>query len=93
MKSTVSNDIADHKLYRLYWKIMLEDILAKLGYEPTKENKEILHEFHKRVIAYTTIAGQSQEVVSMFLFQVTVFWATEKGFFIRSSRKQDYNME
>jgi len=96
--SAVKDDIADPHLYRTYWSLMLGDILVKLGEEcdcifpPTKGNKEILHNFHKRILGYETIAGRSQEVVSRFIFEVCVFWATEYGFFIRTSGNQPENI-
>jgi hypothetical protein len=67
---------------------MCEDILFHLGFEPTAKNKEILHEFHKRVLGYSTISGRKEEVVSRFLQEVTIFWSVEKGIFVRTSRKQ-----
>jgi hypothetical protein len=70
---------------------MLPDILTKIGAEITPKNKETLHDFHKRILGYETIAGQSHEFVSLFLFEVCVWWAVEKGIFVRTSRKQmDY---
>ena len=91
--STIQSDIADPILYRVYWKLMLGDVLFKLGFDATKTNKQILHDFHKRVLGYETISGRSQEVVSRFLFEVSVFWSVEKGMFIRTSSKQPYDIE
>ena len=89
MKSTtVKSDIADPILYRLYWSLMLNDILHKQGFDATKENKEQLHEFHKKELGYTTISGRTQDVVSRFIFEVCVYWSVEKGIFVRTSRKQ-----
>jgi len=93
MKSSVQSDIADPFLFRLYWGLMLSDVLYKLGFTPTKANKEKLHDFHKRVLGYETISGRSQEVVSRFLFEVSVFWSVEMGMFIRTSSKQPYDIE
>ena len=93
-----NDESADPHLYKVYWSLMLNDILVKLGEEsdcifpPTKGNKEILHNFHKRILGYETIAGRSQEVVSRFIFEVCVFWATEYGFFIRTSGNQPENI-
>lgn len=67
---------------------MMGDILFHLGFEPTQKNKEILHDFHKRVLGYDTISGRKESVVNRFLQDVTIFWATEKGIFVRTSRKQ-----
>ena len=95
----VKDELADPHLYRLYWKLMLEDILDKLGKEtdcifpPTKENKLILHDFHKRILGYETIAGRSQEVVSRFLFEVGVLWSVEMGIFVRTSTMQPFDIE
>lgn len=84
--------VADPKLYRTYWDLMMLDILYKLGFSPTKRNKEILHEFHKRVLGYNTIAGRRQDVVSRFLFDVGVFWSMY-GIFVRTSKKQPWDIE
>ena len=92
MKSSVESDIADHKLYKLYWKLCLSDILFHLGYEATAENKKTLHEFHKRVLGYSTISGKSQEAVSNFITFVTIFWA-ERGIFVRMSGRQPLYIE
>jgi hypothetical protein len=84
----VRDDLADPILYRTYFKIMLPDILIKNGWEVTQENKERLHERHKKILGYESIAGKSHEFVSFFLFEVCVWWAVEKGLFVRTSRKQ-----
>jgi hypothetical protein len=86
-------EIADPILYRLYFSLVLGDILFKLGYSPTKKNKELLHDFHKRIFGYKTISGQPHEAVSHFIFECCVFWASEFGFFIRTSKKQPYDIE
>jgi len=91
--NSIKNDIADPISYRIYWSIMMNDILHKLDFDATKENKMILHEFHKRILGYKTIAGKPQELVSGFLLNVIVFWESEFGFFIRTSRKQYLGME
>ena len=88
-----NEDIADPILYRTYWSIMCEDILHKIGFDATKKNKEILHEFHKRILGYKTIAGRSQESVSKFLLEVTIFWGFEFGIFVRTSGKQFLGIE
>ncbi len=87
MKSNCE-DIADPLLYRTYWKLMCEEILHKIGFDATKENKAILHDFHKRILGYKSIAGRNQEVVSIFMLKVTIFWGTEFGLFICTSKKQ-----
>ena len=87
-----NNDIADPVLYRLYWSIVLRDILYKLGYDTTKKNKEILHDFHKRALGYETIAGRSNEVVGRFIFEVCAEWAIQ-GIFVRNNRKQPLGIE
>ena len=91
--TTAKDDIADPHLYRLYWSLMLSDACHKQGLDATKENKEALHELHKNVLGYTTISGRSQEVVSRFLFEVCVWYAVEKGIFIRSSKDQPLDIE
>ena len=85
-------------LYAVYWSLSLGDILYYLGeaegvaYPPTKENKSILHDFHKRVLKYDSIAGKSYEVVSRFIQEVCVYWA-EKGIFVRTSGRQPLGIE
>jgi hypothetical protein len=91
--TNAGNDIADPILYRLYWSLMLNDILHKQGFDATKENKEELHEFHKKELGYDTIAGRTQEIVSQFLFEVCCYWAVEKGIFVRTSKDQPYDIE
>lgn len=71
---------------------MLRDILFYLGYDSTRQNKRILHEWHKRVLGYTSIAGKEDNVIKNFLFEVGVFWA-ERGIFVRTNRKQEIGIE
>jgi len=92
MSYQFKNDIADPILYRLYFSIITRDILYKLGFDSNKRNKQILHEFHKRVLGYETIAGQSQEIVSTFIAEVLLFWA-ERGLFIRANSRQEIGLE
>lgn len=87
------NDVADHKLYKTYWKLCLGDILFHLGYEDTPENKELLHEFHKRVLGYKSISNSSQEVLSRFITDVCIFWSVEQGIFVRTNKKQPLYIE
>lgn len=83
---------ANHLLYRVYFKLMLGDVCAFLGCEPTSENKKILHDFHKRVLGFSTISGKSEETVSRFLRGVEILWA-EQGLFVRSSGRQPEGIE
>jgi hypothetical protein len=85
-------DRAEHLLYKVYWRLCLSDVLFHLGYEATQENKKTLHDFHKRVLGYKTIAGRSHEVVSKFIAEVTVFWS-ERGIFVRTSGRQNIRIE
>ena len=91
--TSIAKDFADPILYRVYFKLMMGDILHEMGFDATKENKAILHEFHKRILDYKTIAGQPQRIVSEFLLEVTIFWATNFGIFVRTSRKQNKGIE
>ena len=91
MNST--DEIADPILYRTYFGLMCSDILHDLGYDATKENKAILHEFHKRILGYKSISGMPQHILSMFLLEVTIFWATNFGIFVRTSSKQTKGIE
>lgn len=70
----------------------MADILYKLGFTPTKANKATLHDFHKRVLGYKSIAGLSHETLSLFINRVLLYWA-EKGMFIRNRRGQPYDIE
>ena len=92
MKLT-TKEFADPILYRVYFSLMCGDILRGLDFDATKENKLILHEFHKRILGYKTIAGMPQTIVSEFLLEVTIFWATNFGIFVRNSRKQMKGIE
>jgi hypothetical protein len=91
--SAVRHDITDPILYRVYFSLMCSDILHELGFDATKENKLLLHDFHKRILNYKTIAGMPQNIVSEFLLEVTIFWATNFGIFVRTSRKQEKGIE
>jgi hypothetical protein len=71
---------------------MCQDILHKLGFDATKENKKILHDFHKRVLDYESIAGLEQTPLSHFLLEVGVYWA-ERGIFVRTKATQPLGME
>jgi hypothetical protein len=91
--NATDKEFADPILYRTYFSIMCGDILRGLEFDATKENKLILHEFHKRILGYKTIAGMSHDIVSEFLLEVSIFWATNFGIFVRTSRKQDKGIE
>jgi hypothetical protein len=90
--SKANIDRAEHLLYKTYWKLCLSDILHHLGFEATPENKKILHDFHKRVLGFETIADRSQEVVSRFIQEIVIFWS-ERGIFVRTSGKQRIGIE
>jgi hypothetical protein len=92
IRRTKASDKADHILYRTYWSLMLSDILHKLGYDATERNKEILHDFHKRILDYKTIADETQEIVSTFLFEVVCFWS-QRGIFVRTNANQEIGIE
>ena len=90
--SCANEDIADPRLYKLYWGYMLEDICYHKGLPPTKYVKERLHEIHKKALKYNTIAGQSQKRVSQFLMEVAALWACY-GVFVRTRADQPIGME
>ncbi len=71
---------------------MMADILHKLGHDATPKNKQILHDFHKRVLDYKSIADASQTTLSKFLLEVSIYWA-ERGIFVRSKEKQPLGIE
>jgi hypothetical protein len=91
-RSVENNDPANVILYRVYWALSLKDILAFMGFPPSKEAKLILHDFHKRVLGYESIANRNHEVVSRFLAEVIVFWA-EQGLFVRTSGRQPEDIQ
>jgi hypothetical protein len=93
MKYIPKNEVADPVLYRLIFSLMYRDILYKLGFDATKRNKEILHEFHKRVLGFSSISDKDKDTVSLFILSVHLFWAETHGFFIRTSRKQKEGIE
>ena len=86
-------DKANHLLYRTYFKLMLEDILHKSGIDATKENKLELHEFHKKTLGYKTTSGLTQEEYKFFLFETVVWWAVEKGIFVRTKKDQPIDIQ
>jgi len=90
--SSVNDDIANPVLYRLYWGFMLSDICRNKALPPTNMVKERLHEIHKKYLKYNTIAGQSQRVVSQFLFEVCALWACH-GVFVRTKEEQPIGIE
>jgi len=92
MNVSGKNEIADPFLYRVYFGLVCSDVLHKLGYDATPKAKKILHEFHKRVLGYETIAGRSEEIVSLFIFEVCVFWAVH-GIFVKTREEQPADLE
>jgi len=91
--NAVQSDIANPILYRLYFALILPDILHKKGMDATAKNKEDLHEFHKKILQVDSIAGKSQEFVSRFLLEVVAWWAIERGLFIRTNKKMPHNID
>jgi hypothetical protein len=83
----VRHDIADPVLYRLYWGFMLPDIAHQMNMDATPYVKKRLHEIHKKYLKYDSLAGQSQEIVSRFLFEVCALWACF-GIFVRTKEDQ-----
>jgi hypothetical protein len=81
------SDKADPRLYRLYWRYCLTDILNHLGFEPNKVHKECVHAFHKRILNYKTTQNITQGEMEMFIFNVCLFWA-ERGVFVRTKKGQ-----
>ena len=71
---------------------MLPDICRNKGLPPTNSVKERLHEIHKKHLKYHSIAGQSQRVVSQFLFEVCALWACH-GVFVRTKESQPIGIE
>jgi len=90
--SYANEDIADPILYRTYYSLMMGDICRARGLPPTKYVKERLHEIHKKVLKYNTIAGRSQKTVGTFLFEVCALWACY-GVFVRTRKDQPVGIE
>ena len=86
------DDIADPILYRTYYSLVMGDILHQIGFDATKENKRILHDFHKRILGYKSIAGMTYGRASKFILEVVNFWQSEFGIFIRTSGRQPIDM-
>lgn len=94
MPSTPKSEKADPFYYRVYFRVMLPDLLKKLNAEITPKNKKLIHDFNKKVLGYESISGLSEEVLRFFMYEVAAWWATERGIFICTSKKQlDYEME
>ena len=79
-------------LYKVYWGLVCSDALHKLGFDATEENKKILHNHHKKMLGYKTIADLTFEALSMFIMLVSIYWA-ERGIFVRTSGRQPWGME
>lgn len=90
--TAIQNDIANPVLYRLYFGFMLPDLCRNLGLPPTPYVKERLHDIHKKALNYSSIAGKSQHIVSMFLFEVGALWACF-GVFVRTKEGQPIGIE
>jgi hypothetical protein len=91
-------DIADPKLYRAYWSLILGDLCRQLYIPHTEKIKLQLHKEFKDYLGYISTAGMSSEEYKLFLFQVLATCSVELGLFVRSSKKQpigiaDYNLE
>jgi len=88
----VHNEIADPILFRLYWGYMLPDICHQIGIDATPYAKKRLHEIHKKYLHYPTTAGVSQQIMSLFLFEVCALWACH-GIFVHTNEKQPKDIE
>ena len=84
MSSQEQNSETYH-LLKLYWGLILEDACNKLNIPPTKENKERLHESHKKIYNCDSISGRPYEYVSEFITYIVAWYATELGIFLRTS--------
>ena len=87
-----SADNNEHRLYRVYYSLMMADVLHHLGFDATARNKATLHAFHKKILGYKTISGATYDELSVFLFAVVVFWA-DRGIFVRTSGKMPWGIE
>jgi len=79
-------------LYRLYYSLIMRDILYHLGFDSNRKNKAILHDFHKRILGYKSIAGLNYDRLSYFISEVLLLWA-ENGIFVRSKKEQEIGIE
>lgn len=90
--NVVRSDIADPILFRLYWGFMLPDIAHQLGLDATPYVKKRLHEIHKKYLNYSTTAGVSHSIMSLFLFEVCALWACH-GIFVHTHKSQPKDIE
>jgi len=87
------NNEKTHKLYRLYWSLILSDACIKTGWKPTKRNKLLLHEAHKKIYECDSIAGRPYEYVSDFITTIVAHYAIELGIFLRTDKKMPENID
>jgi hypothetical protein len=73
------------KLYRAYWALILPDACKHLDIPPTMDNKRRLHESHKKIFGCESIAGESYDFVSEFVYSTVAWYAVELGIFLRTS--------
>ena len=85
---TSLKDNGVHYLYKLYWSLILNQCLDFWGMEPTKENKQRLHESHKKIFGCKSIAGQDYDFISQFVYEIVAWYAVECGLFLRTSMSQ-----
>lgn len=81
------------RLYRIYWKLYLTDLAAKLGVVPTERVKKQLHKEFKDYLGYKSTSNMTADQMSLFLYEVLATAASEKGIYIRSSLKQPQEIQ
>ncbi|MFA5715417.1 MAG: hypothetical protein WC998_06740 [Candidatus Paceibacterota bacterium] len=91
-KNAIRGELTDPFLYKVYWKLILEDVCKHIELPPTTYVKNRLHEIHKKALNYSTIAGKPSSVLSQFIFEVVAEYAIS-GIFIRTSKKQPFGIE
>ena len=77
-----------HDLYKLYWAFILPQCIDFWEVQDTKENRERLHESHKKIYGCKSIAGQDYDFVSDFITEIVAWYAIECGLFLRTSQGQ-----
>jgi hypothetical protein len=78
-------DNEGHQLLKLYWGLILVDACLANEIPPTAENKRRLHEAHKKIYRCKSISGQDVNFLSDFINEIVGWYASEMGYFIRTS--------
>ena len=81
-------DKADHKLFRLYWGFILENLAEELNVYPSERVKLQLHKEFKEYLGYKHTSGMTDDQYRLFLYEVLATCASELGIYVRSNKDQ-----